>query len=83
MTREQLEHWALERLSGGTGLYPLPKNESADAVWIGFPLEDPGRPVAIFKKNGQTVEVVEFEVRIIPADQRTDYTGEPGRGASP
>ena len=74
MNQEQLEHWALERLAGATGKYPLPPNDMADSVFIGFPVERPDRPVAIFEKSGATVALIEFEVRVVPAHERTDYT---------
>ena len=72
-TREIFEHWAIERMSGGTGLYPLPENTIADAVWLGFPVENPTQPVAIFQMQGKTVEVVEFRISIVAATDRTNY----------
>lgn len=80
--REKFEHWGLERLSGGSGLYPLPPNDVADSVFIGFPVESPDRPVAIFQRNGKTVETVEFKVSIVPTHERTNYDGgcSPGAG---
>jgi hypothetical protein len=73
MQQEGLESWALQLLANGQGMHGIKGHPKVDEVYIGWGLETPDRPLVVFRQGGKPVGNVEFEVRIVPAANRTDH----------